>query len=889
MKDLFIYSESQIRYANRRIALVWGFACALVVAALFGAVWLKIDIDRAQLIQQAEREAAARAESYAEQVLRSVSQIDQLSMSIKYQWEHKPGVLDLEDQFHRGVYQDAIYPAAIDARGYAVSSTRNLASGTYMGDLLFFKLNRDQPKSQLHILPPSPGRGGFQGKQIVRFSRSFEKSDGSFDGVVLIAAEPDYLASFHNAASLMPGDFISVRFTQGPLLVSKGGVGATYAFYSREPVFLEDHGIREESELDFIDRQARLVSWKKIEGYPLISVAAINKANIFKPYASTQQTYIVIAGMAGLLLMVFAASGAMNQIRDTARRRHEAQVQSTFRLAVDGAREAFFMVSPNYRDDGEIDKLFIEDCNERAAKLSGYLRTDLIGKCFIEIYQGKNLDFLRKFFRRVQAEEFIEDEFYVPQGRRHKPGWFHRRAVLSGKDIAITIRDISEARQQAMELARMAKTDTLTGLPNRHWLNEALPVMLERAHEAGQRLALIAIDLDDFKNINDALGHQTGDLVLTSVAKAMRDAISLKHHLARVGGDEFIVVLDDLIDGDGSAEAQTLMEAIAHSGVGAGWEKFPLRASIGISVHPCDGKDVQVLMQAADIAMYEAKSQGKSQYRHYDEKYAQKIRDRVQIERELQRAIQNDEFVMVYQPRANARTGQFSSMEALIRWQHPERGLVSPAEFIAVAEQTRLVIPMGELVVRKVCTQMAAWRSQGVGMKRVSVNVSALQLRDESLRLMLSTCMKEHGLHSSLIAIELTESSVLDEAGTAIKELHKLRDLGIQLQIDDFGTGYSSLSQLQSLNIDVIKIDQSFVRKLGKDYQSETLCETIVSIGRSLDITVVAEGVETAEQLRKLQAMGCDEIQGYLLSKPVPPEEIPELMRRPFFEEAGEV
>jgi EAL domain-containing protein (putative c-di-GMP-specific phosphodiesterase class I) len=195
---------------------------------------------------------------------------------------------------------------------------------------------------------------------------------------------------------------------------------------------------------------------------------------------------------------------------------------------------------------------------------------------------------------------------------------------------------------------------------------------------------------------------------------------------------------------------------------------------------------------------------------------------------------------------------------------------------------------MGELVIRKVCAQMAAWRSQGVSMKRVSVNVSALQLRDESLRLMLSTCLKEHGLHSSLIAIELTESSVLDEAGIAIKELHKLRDLGIQLQIDDFGTGYSSLSQLQSLNIDVIKIDQSFVRKLGKDYQSETLCETIVSIGRSLDITVVAEGVETAEQLRKLQAMGCDEVQGYLLSKPVPPEQIPELMRQPFFEGAGD-
>jgi diguanylate cyclase (GGDEF)-like protein/PAS domain S-box-containing protein len=887
MKDSFIYSESQIRYANRRIALAWSFACALLVAAVCGAVWLKIDMDRTQLIREAESEAATRAESYAGQVLRSISQIDQLSMSIKYQWEKKPGALDLEDQFRRGVYQDANYPAAIDARGYSVSSTRNLARGTYMGDLPFFKLNRDQPKSQLHILPPAPGRGGFQGKQIVRFSRRFEKSDGSFDGVVLIAAEPDYLASFHNATSLMPGDFISVRFVEGPLLVSRGGVGTTYAFFASTPIFLEDHGVRHESELAFVDRQDRLIGWQKLEGYPLISVAGISKANVFRPYASTQRTYIGIAGLVSLLLMSVAATSALNQIRNTARRRHEAQVQSTFRLAVDGAREAFYMVSSSYRHDGEIDKLYIEDCNERAAELSGYTRTYLIGKCTMDIYEGDELNAVQDFFQRVHKKKFIEDEFYVPKGRRHTHGWFHRRAVLSGKDIAITVRDITEARQQAKTLAKLAKTDTLTGLPNRHWLSDALPVMLERAHEAGQRFALLAIDLDDFKNINDALGHRTGDLVLTSVAKAMRDALPSKHHLARVGGDEFIVVLDDLIDGDGSAEAQTLMEAIAHSGVGTVWEKFPLKVSIGISVHPCDGKDAQVLMQAADIAMYEAKSQGKSQYRHYDEKYAQNIRERAQIERELQRAIQNDEFVMFYQPRANARTGQFSSMEALIRWQHPERGLVSPSEFIAIAEQTRLVIPLGELVVRKVCAQMAAWRSQGVNLKCVSVNVSALQLRDDSFRLMLSACLKEHGLHSSLIAIELTESSVLDEAGTAIKELHKLRELGIQLQIDDFGTGYSSLSQLQSLNIDVIKIDQSFVRKLGKDYQSETLCETIVSIGRSLDITVVAEGVETAEQLRKLQAVGCDEIQGYLLSKPVPAEDIPELMRHPFFEEAG--
>ena len=893
MQAPLILSKSDIQRVPWRIALAWCLGCALLVAAVCIAVWLKIEADRAQLILQAEKETAAHAEAYAQQVLRSVEQIDQLAMSIKYQWENRPGTLDLEDQFTHGVYENEIYPTVIDANGYAVTSTRNLVLGTFMGDLDFFKISREQSTQQLHIMPPAPGRGGFRGKKVIRFSRRLEKPDGSFDGAVLIAATLDDITSFRDQSFLMPGDFLSVRFVDGPLLVSTGGPDSAHAFYAGIPIFSSDRGVREESQKAFVDGQARLVGWQKIEGYPLISIAAISKTNLFRLYESTQRTYTGIAGLVCLLLVSFAVAGAFNQIRHTTRRRHEAQVQSTFRLAIDGAREAFYMISPTYHDNGDVEKLCIEDCNERAADMSGYLRSELIGACAVKLFEGIQLDAPYNFILRVKAEGFVEDEFYMPNGGRHAAGWFHRRAVLSGKDIAMTIRDISEARYQATELARMAKTDTLTGLPNRHWLNDMLPVMLQHAHEAGHRIALMAIDLDDFKNINDALGHKTGDLLLSSVATAMRDAISEKNYLARIGGDEFIVVLEDMIDGDGdgvcdgSTEAQALMSAIAYSTVGTAWEKFHLRASIGISIYPSDGKDAQALLQAADIAMYEAKSQGKSKYRHYDEKIAQKIRDRALLERELQRAIQNDEFLMLYQPRVDARTGQFSSMEALIRWQHPERGLLSPVEFIAVAEQTRLIIPLGELVIRKVCAQIAAWVAQGINMKRVSLNVCALQLRDDSLRSLLCACLQEHGLHSSMIAIELTESSMLDEGGMAIKELHKLRELGVQLQIDDFGTGYSSLSQLQSLNIDVIKIDQSFVRKLGKDYQSQALCETIVSIGRSLDINIVAEGVETTAQLRQLQAMGCDEVQGYLFSKPVPPEAIPELMQYPFFEQAG--
>ncbi len=883
MANFSIFPASEHQRTNGRIALAWILACVLLLAAMWGAVAFKIQSDRELLIRQAQRDAGARAKAYAEQVLRSVAQIDQLSMSIKYQREHRPETLDLEDQFRRGVYQNGIYPVLIDAKGYAISSTRNLARGSYMGDLEFFRINREQPQSQLHILPPTQGRGGFSGKQIIRFSRRIDKADGSFDGVVLIAIEPEYLAGFHDASLMMPGDFIAVRFVGGALLASKGGQTATQVFYSGTPLFKGDEGTRDEAAELFIDKQSRLVGWQVLEGYPLLSVAALSKASVLKPYASTQRTYIVIIGLFSLLVAGAAFMGALNQIRNADRKRHAAQVQATFRLAVDGAREGFYMVSPTYRDDGEMETMPIEDCNERAAELSGYKRSELMGKCCVDLYEGKALASVKKFFRRVQEEKFVEDEFYVPEGRRHAAGWFQRRAVLSGKNIAVTVRDISEARQQAQALAMMATTDALTGLPNRHWLNNELPVILERARESGHNIAMLAIDLDDFKNINDSLGHRTGDALLSSVAEAMRQALPRQHHLARVGGDEFFAILENLTEGDGSAEARALMDAIIRSAAGTAWEKFPLGASIGISLYPSDGENLQSLMQAADIAMYEAKFQGKSQYRHYDEKYAQKIKDRILLERELQLAIRNDEFVIFYQPRADARTGQFSSMEALVRWHHPERGLLSPVEFIALAEQTRLVIPMGELVVRKVCAQLATWQTQGVPIKCVSINVSALQLGDDSLRKLFSACLQEYGLHSSLVAIELTESRMLDEGGSAVVELRELREMGIQLQIDDFGTGYSSLSQLQKLNIDVLKIDQSFVKKLGEDHQSEALCQTIVSIGRSLNIVVVAEGVETPRQLEKLQQMGCDEVQGYLLSKPVPAEEIPMLTSRKFF------
>jgi diguanylate cyclase (GGDEF)-like protein len=587
--------------------------------------------------------------------------------------------------------------------------------------------------------------------------------------------------------------------------------------------------------------------------------------------------------VSGLLLIV-SVFGASMQIRGAAQRRHQAQVQSTFRLAVDAAREAFYMVRPI---DQHSQVWIVEDCNERAAEMQQRTRGEIVGRPIDQLFEGRELEELRVYCIRVLADGFCEDEFHVPHDRQHAAGWFQRRGVRSGHGIAITVRDVSDARQQAETLARMARTDALTGLPNRHWLNQYLPGLLESAARTNAKVALLYLDLDNFKDINDALGHRAGDDVLVAVARTLNDVTGGANHLARIGGDEFTILLDRLGD-----DAQIQAERVAHRLIAAievmsassAWRAFHLRASVGISLYPDNAHDVDGLLMAADIAMYEAKSEGKAQARHYDEAYGNRIRDRITIEQSLELAVRREQFVIYYQPRADARSGELTGMEALIRWRHPERGLLSPVEFIQVAEQTGLIVPMGEYVVRKVCDQIAEWRDQGLPVKPVSVNVSALQLKGEGLRQTLVLSLEKHKLSPKLIAFELTESSMLDEDGVAQAELCKLRKLGIELEIDDFGTGYSSLSKLQSLDIDVLKIDQSFVRRLGKDAQANTLCETMVSVGRNLGISVVAEGVETAPQLQLLQHMGCDQIQGYLISPPVPPEEIPKLFGKVFFE-----
>ncbi len=594
--------EQAIRATNRRIGWVWALACALLIALVWGAAAIKITLDRQHLLGQLQADTEFRAKSSAEQLLRTVSQIDQLSMSIKYQWERKAAPLDLEEQYRRGVYQGGLFPVAIDAAGFAVTSTRNLARGTYMGDLDFFGKTRASKHSVLLIAAPTEGRGGFTGKQIVRFSRSLNKADGSFDGAVMIAVELDSLMSVHEMTQLGAGDSLSVQFTDGAALAVRGSSGQAGVFLT-QPWLDQPHGARLVTDVDRRGGPPHAISWQRLEGYPLVAIAASNIDSALVPYRSTQFTYVAIAALVSLMLAGVAAFGATTQIRQSAQRRHEFQVQATFRLAVDGAREAFYMIRPLEVDKAE---WLMEDCNERAAEMQRRPRDELVGRRLSELYEGKLLVGIHGFLRTVLTDGFMEDEFLMPDGSAHVAGWFQRRGVRSGSGIAVTVRDVTEARKQAENLVTLVRTDSLTGLPNRHWLNDYLPAALERAHNAGRKIALLYLDIDNFKNINDALGHRTGDEVLQQVGMSLRAALRHEDRLVRTGGDEFTVVIEDLGDDATAVVGQVavkLMDLLSDLGAGTSWRMFSIKASVGISLFPAHGSTVDPLLRAADIAM----------------------------------------------------------------------------------------------------------------------------------------------------------------------------------------------------------------------------------------------------------------------------------------------
>ena len=472
-------------------------------------------------------------------------------------------------------------------------------------------------------------------------------------------------------------------------------------------------------------------------------------------------------------------------------------------------------------------------------------------------------------------------QFLLVAGPLHFPMSF--MGVLFGLAMMTVARHVNATMRESLRVSQrneqLAHFDALTGLPNRVMFSQSLDQALHRCHRSGSPLALLFVDVDRFKNVNDALGHDAGDQLLREVAARMREALRASDIVARFGGDEFIVVIEDLPQPSFAASvAAKLLDAVAEPMHIEGQE-FHVTASIGIATCPDDAGDARTLQKNADIAMFRAKAQGRNSYCFYAPQNEAHTLERLTMETQLKRALERGELELHYQPKQEIATGLVTGMEALLRWRHPELGLVPPGRFIPLAEESGLIVPMGEWVLRTACQQTAALGVELDSRRlRVAVNLSARQFLDESLVALVERVLADTGLAAGALELEITESLIMQNPEHTRRILAALRELGVTLAMDDFGTGYSSLAYLRRFPVDSIKIDRSFIHGVPGEADGESITQAVIAMAHSLRLRAIAEGVETAQQLEFLRRHGCDEIQGYFFSKPLPYDQLTKIL-----------
>jgi diguanylate cyclase (GGDEF)-like protein/PAS domain S-box-containing protein len=454
------------------------------------------------------------------------------------------------------------------------------------------------------------------------------------------------------------------------------------------------------------------------------------------------------------------------------------------------------------------------------------------------------------------------------------------RTIMDGSEMTVAfLADITKRKMAEDQIRHLAHHDALTGLPNRALMNDRLEQALAAAGRQGSAVWVLFLDFDRFKLINDSLGHRWGDFVLTTLAARMSECCRASDTAARLGGDEFIMVLTELTDTKLSASiVERLMTRLAEP-IELGGQSLQLTASIGIAAYPEDGDSADTLIERADVAMYQAKQNGRNNFCFYTPSMNATAVHRLEMEGCLRTALERGEFRLHYQPQLDIEHGTVHDCEALLRWQDPKKGLVPPAEFIGIAEDTGLIVPIGAWVIRTACEQHCAWLDAGLGAIRVAVNLSPLQFASPELVDTVAGILRDTGMHPDFLELEITESMVMQDVGHAVALLGALKQLGVRLAIDDFGTGYSSLAYLKRFPIDVLKIDRSFILDLTTDEDSEAIVAAVITLAKALRLDVVAEGVEEQEQLDRLRDAKCDRMQGYLLSRPLPAPAFEQFMR----------
>ena len=602
--------------------------------------------------------------------------------------------------------------------------------------------------------------------------------------------------------------------------------------------------------------------------------------------------------IAGIVLLVYLARWASKSIANGIRRLELGSkklrlVNNKLNMTIDNLQKAGEQLQLSAQVfESSRDAITITDAqgtiitvNEAFTTTTGYPMAEAVGRNPRILQSGRHdKEFYRVMWASIQEHGHWQGEIWNKRKNGEiYPEWLKITAAKNPSQdttnyIAV-FSDISGDISAAERIQRLAYYDTLTDLPNRALLSDRLDLAIAHAKRSGYKCAVLFLDMDRFKNINDALGHSIGDQLLKSVATRLKECVREVDTVARMGGDEFVVVLDGAAEtGSILSVARKMLHSLSQPYEVEG-HNIRATPSIGISVYPEDGTDGESLIMNADSAMYHAKENGRNDFKFFVSDMKTKVTEKLFIESDLRKALEHGQFVLYFQPQVDIRTGHIIGAEALIRWNHPTAGLISPAKFIPIAEESGLIIPLGEWILNEACRQNLAWQKAGLTPISIAVNLSAVQFRQPNLCQLIGRVLSDTGLDPHYLELELTEGLVMSNTDSAIATLNGFKEMGVHISIDDFGTGYSSLSYLKHFPIDYLKIDQSFIRYITANPDDAAITTAIINMAQGLNLRTIAEGVETAEQLKFLRLHSCDVVQGYYFSKPVPATEFADILQ----------
>lgn len=870
----------QLIVRMRRSSALLGVA--LIVLLWFG-IGLKYFQDIGADLKEAVQENEALSLMFAENVVRTLGEIDKVLLYLRHSIETRDesipfqAIVDTSDFKSDIIVQVAI----IDAKGIMRASNAGprAAPGLDLSDREHFRVHLNSQEDRLFISKPLIGRASRQWS--VQLTRRFLNRDGSFGGVIVVSMNPAHLAKFYNEISLS-NTAIALVGDDGIVRASGGSLADFRLGDDLSGQGMLEH-VRDEHAATFEVRAAasaepRLMTYRRISGKPLWVAVSKNLHDVYS--ASLYDLEVHCA--AGLLITVLVLL-AMARIflSEVEAQRKAAQLHLALKRVNQGNRRLDAAIENMSQGLAMFDserKLIV--CNKRYAEVYGLgeelIRPGTTQRQILEHRIGVGA------YNGPEAEQYIKDRIgIVTEGKPTES----LLQLGNGRVIAVnhqpmtdggwvsTHEDVTERRRAEERIAYLAKHDALTGLSNRALFREQIEAALKRAMR-GENIALLCLDLDHFKATNDTLGHHVGDLLLKAVSERLRACIREIDAVARLGGDEFAIAQVGLQrPEEAEALAKRLVEALGEP-FDLDGHQVVVGTSVGIAIAPSDGTDAERLLRNADMALYSAKSDGRNTYRFFEPEMDARLQERRTLELELRKAITNGEFELHYQPLVNIEAERVVGFEALIRWNHPKGEMVPPAAFIPLAEETGLIVPLGEWVMRQACSDAALWDDH----LHIAINVSAAQFKSRNLVPAVVNALASTGLSPDRLEIEITESVLLQDTESNLAILHQLKALGVKISMDDFGTGYSSLGYLRSFPFDKIKIDRSFIKDLSDRAESVAVIRAVSTLGINLGIATTAEGVETMEQLERLKAEGCREMQGYLFSRPRPVSEILKLL-----------